>query len=95
MQPTASASPAILASATPCPSISATPVASANCTAPANSKATALAGRITSAVNHKGVATGCGESFRITDINGERLTVDGTAVQTDVAQPTGVRFARP
>ncbi|GAA3799410.1 hypothetical protein GCM10022403_036750 [Streptomyces coacervatus] len=31
---------------------------------------------------------------RITDIYGERLTVDGTAVQPDVAQPTGVQFAR-
>ncbi|EDY55420.1 conserved hypothetical protein [Streptomyces sviceus ATCC 29083] len=95
LQPTASASPTILASATPCPSISATPVASANCTAPANSKATALAGRITSAVRHKGVVTGCGESFRITDIHGEQLPVDRTAVQPDVAQPTGVRFTRP
>ncbi|MYT09297.1 MULTISPECIES: hypothetical protein [Streptomyces] len=70
-------------------------MASANCTAPANSKATALAGRITSAVRHKGVVTGCGESFRITDIHGEQLPVDRTAVQPDVAQPTGVRFTRP
>ncbi|MER6066966.1 hypothetical protein [Streptomyces sp. NPDC001792] len=31
---------------------------------------------------------------RITDIYGERPTVDGTAVQPDVAQPTGVQFAR-
>ncbi|MEU6667087.1 hypothetical protein [Streptomyces sp. NPDC046727] len=28
------------------------------------------------------------------DIYGEQLTVDGIAVRPDVAQPTGVRFAR-
>lgn len=28
-------------------------------------------------------------------VPGERRTADGTAVQPDVAQPTGVRFARP
>ncbi|MFD8725678.1 hypothetical protein ACFV2H_49010 [Streptomyces sp. NPDC059629] len=43
---------------------------------------------------------GSGTGVRITDIHGERLTVDGTAVQPDVsqpdvAQPTGVRIARP
>ena len=38
--------------------------------------------------------TGSGTGVRITDIYGERLAVDGTAVQPDVAQPTGVRFAR-
>ncbi|MFF2423520.1 hypothetical protein [Streptomyces mirabilis] len=38
---------------------------------------------------------GSGTGGRITDIHGERLTVDGTAVQPDVPQPTGVRFARP
>lgn len=37
---------------------------------------------------------GSGTGVRITDIYGERLTVDGTAVQPDVAQPTGVQFAR-
>ncbi|MFF7125994.1 MULTISPECIES: hypothetical protein [unclassified Streptomyces] len=30
---------------------------------------------------------------RITDIYGERLTVEGIAVRPDVAQPTGVQFA--
>ncbi|MFG2701189.1 hypothetical protein [Streptomyces sp. NPDC048386] len=38
--------------------------------------------------------TGSGTGVRITDIHGERLAVDGTAVQPDVARPTGVRFAR-
>lgn len=38
--------------------------------------------------------TGCGGPIRITDIYGERLTVDGITVQPDVAQPTGVQFAR-
>lgn len=38
--------------------------------------------------------TGCGGEIRITDIYGEQLTVDGIAVQPDVAQPTGVQFAR-
>ncbi|WP_427167369.1 hypothetical protein ACQF4J_31765 [Streptomyces sp. C1-1] len=37
---------------------------------------------------------GSGTGVRITDIHGERLTVGGTAVQPDVAQPTGVQFAR-
>ncbi|GAA3100422.1 hypothetical protein [Streptomyces echinatus] len=37
---------------------------------------------------------GSGTGVRITDIYGERLTVDGTDVRPDVAQPTGVQFAR-
>ncbi|WP_185149229.1 hypothetical protein [Streptomyces sp. Ag109_O5-1] len=37
---------------------------------------------------------GSGTGVKVTDIYGERLTADGTAVQPDVAQPTGVRFAR-
>ncbi|MFD8008844.1 expansin EXLX1 family cellulose-binding protein [Streptomyces sp. NPDC058955] len=36
---------------------------------------------------------GCGGSIRITDIYGERLTVDGIAVKPDVVQPTRVQFA--
>ncbi|WP_241775845.1 expansin EXLX1 family cellulose-binding protein [Streptomyces exfoliatus] len=36
---------------------------------------------------------GCGGSIRITDIHGERLTVDGIALKPDVAQPTRVQFA--
>ncbi|WP_325100381.1 expansin EXLX1 family cellulose-binding protein [Streptomyces broussonetiae] len=38
--------------------------------------------------------TGCGGALRITDVYGERLTVDGIAVRPDVSQPTGVQFAR-
>jgi expansin (peptidoglycan-binding protein) len=38
--------------------------------------------------------TGCGGALRIIDIYGEQLTVDGIAVRPDVAQPTGVQFAR-
>ncbi|MER6301060.1 expansin EXLX1 family cellulose-binding protein [Kitasatospora sp. NPDC001539] len=38
--------------------------------------------------------TGCGGPVRITDIYGERLTVDGIAVEPDVVQPTRVQFAR-
>jgi hypothetical protein len=38
--------------------------------------------------------SGSGAGIRITDIYRERLTVDGTGVQPDAAQPTGVRFAR-
>ncbi|WP_323377498.1 expansin EXLX1 family cellulose-binding protein [Streptomyces sp. RB17] len=38
--------------------------------------------------------TGCGGALRISDIYGERLTVDGIAVRPDVVQPTGVQFAR-
>ncbi|MGW8779438.1 expansin EXLX1 family cellulose-binding protein [Streptomyces sp. NPDC055796] len=37
--------------------------------------------------------SGCGGAMRITDIYGERLTVDGTALLPDVAQPTRVQFA--
>jgi expansin (peptidoglycan-binding protein) len=37
---------------------------------------------------------GCGGPARITDIYGERLTVDGIAIRPDVVQPTWVRFAR-
>lgn len=36
---------------------------------------------------------GCGGALRITDIYGERLTVEGIAVRPDVVQPTGVQFA--
>lgn len=36
---------------------------------------------------------GCGGGIRITDIYGEQLTVDGTALLPNVAQPTGVQFA--
>ncbi|WP_367323587.1 hypothetical protein [Streptomyces sp. HUAS ZL42] len=38
--------------------------------------------------------TGCGGALRITDIYGKQLTVDGIAVQPDVAQATRVQFAR-
>jgi len=41
-----------------------------------------------------GAPPGSGTGVRITDIYGELLTVDGAAVQPDVAQPTGVQFAR-
>ena len=37
--------------------------------------------------------SGCGGSIRITDIYGERLTVDGIAVKPNVVQPTRVQFA--
>ncbi|MFE9932809.1 expansin EXLX1 family cellulose-binding protein [Streptomyces sp. NPDC005533] len=37
--------------------------------------------------------SGCGGAMRITDIYGEQLTVDGTALLPDVAQRTGVQFA--
>ncbi|MEV6329266.1 expansin EXLX1 family cellulose-binding protein [Streptomyces sp. NPDC051909] len=37
--------------------------------------------------------SGCGSSIRVTDIYGERLTVDGIALKPDVAQPTRVQFA--
>ncbi|WP_239516014.1 MULTISPECIES: expansin EXLX1 family cellulose-binding protein [unclassified Streptomyces] len=36
---------------------------------------------------------GCGGAMRITDIYGEQLTVDGTALLPNVAQPTRVQFA--
>ncbi|GGP82686.1 hypothetical protein GCM10010266_00500 [Streptomyces griseomycini] len=38
--------------------------------------------------------TGCGGPLRLTDIYGERLTVDGIAVRPDAVQPTRVQFAR-
>ncbi|TQJ87941.1 expansin EXLX1 family cellulose-binding protein [Streptomyces sp. SLBN-31] len=37
--------------------------------------------------------SGCGGAVRITDIYGERLTVDGIAVKPNVVQPTRVQFA--
>jgi expansin (peptidoglycan-binding protein) len=37
---------------------------------------------------------GCGRAIRVTDIYGERLTIDGIALAPDVAQPTRVQFAR-
>ena len=37
--------------------------------------------------------SGCGGAIRITDIYGERLTVDGIALLPNVAQPTRVQFA--
>lgn len=38
--------------------------------------------------------SGCGGPIRVTDIYGERLTVDGIALRPDVAQPAKVQFAR-
>ncbi|MCZ4101726.1 hypothetical protein C8250_000870 [Streptomyces sp. So13.3] len=38
--------------------------------------------------------SGCGGAIRVTDIYGERLTVDGIALKPDVAQATRVQFAR-
>ncbi|MFD7698577.1 expansin EXLX1 family cellulose-binding protein [Streptomyces caelestis] len=38
--------------------------------------------------------TGCGGALRLTDIYGQRLTVDGIAVRPDAVQPTRVQFAR-
>jgi expansin (peptidoglycan-binding protein) len=38
--------------------------------------------------------SGCGSSIRLTDIYGERLTINGIAVRPNVAQPTQVQFAR-
>ncbi|MER5185551.1 expansin EXLX1 family cellulose-binding protein [Streptomyces sp. NPDC002896] len=38
--------------------------------------------------------SGCGGAIRITDIYGERLTVNGIALRPDVVQPTRVQFAR-
>lgn len=38
--------------------------------------------------------SGCGRAIRITDIYGQRLTIDGIAIKPDVAQPTRVQFAR-
>lgn len=37
--------------------------------------------------------SGCGSAMRITDIYGEQLTVDGTSLLPNVAQPTRVQFA--
>ncbi|WP_406054738.1 expansin EXLX1 family cellulose-binding protein [Streptomyces sp. NBC_01077] len=37
--------------------------------------------------------SGCGSSIRVTDVYGERLTVDGIALKPDVAQPTRLQFA--
>ncbi|MEV5437449.1 expansin EXLX1 family cellulose-binding protein [Streptomyces sp. NPDC052682] len=38
--------------------------------------------------------SGCGSAIRLTDIYGERLTIDGMAVRPDVVQPTRLQFAR-
>ncbi|WP_330285636.1 expansin EXLX1 family cellulose-binding protein [Streptomyces sp. NBC_00576] len=38
--------------------------------------------------------SGCGGAIRITDIYGERLTINGVALRPDVVQSTGVQFAR-
>lgn len=38
--------------------------------------------------------SGCGGAIRVTDIYGERLTVNGIALRPGVAQSTGVQFAR-
>lgn len=38
--------------------------------------------------------SGCGGAIRITDIYGERLTIDGIALRPEVVQPTRVQFAR-
>ncbi|TCC36267.1 expansin EXLX1 family cellulose-binding protein [Kribbella speibonae] len=37
---------------------------------------------------------GCGRAIRVTDIYGERLTIDGIVLKPDVAQPARVQFAR-
>ncbi|WP_399135211.1 expansin EXLX1 family cellulose-binding protein [Streptomyces sp. Li-HN-5-11] len=37
---------------------------------------------------------GCGGAIRLTDIYGERLTIDGIALRPEVVQPTRVQFAR-
>ncbi|MFF8972289.1 expansin EXLX1 family cellulose-binding protein [Streptomyces sp. NPDC014995] len=37
--------------------------------------------------------TGCGGAIRITDIHGERLTIDGIALRPEAVQATGVQFA--
>ncbi|TDW76695.1 expansin EXLX1 family cellulose-binding protein [Kribbella pratensis] len=37
---------------------------------------------------------GCGRAVRVTDIYGERLTIDRIALKPDVVQPTRVQFAR-
>ncbi|GEC06053.1 hypothetical protein SSP24_37080 [Streptomyces spinoverrucosus] len=38
--------------------------------------------------------SGCGNSIRITDIYGERLTITGIALRPDIVQSTGAQFAR-
>jgi expansin (peptidoglycan-binding protein) len=38
--------------------------------------------------------SGCGKAIRLTDIYGERLTINGIALRPDVVQSTGVQFAR-
>ncbi|GAA1696932.1 hypothetical protein GCM10009745_48860 [Kribbella yunnanensis] len=38
--------------------------------------------------------SGCGKAIRITDIYGQRLSIDGIAIKPDVAQSTRVQFAR-
>ncbi|WP_437038076.1 expansin EXLX1 family cellulose-binding protein [Streptomyces sp. enrichment culture] len=38
--------------------------------------------------------TGCGGPLRLTDLHGERLTVEGVTVRPDAVQPTRVQFAR-
>ncbi|WP_053751122.1 expansin EXLX1 family cellulose-binding protein [Streptomyces sp. MMG1533] len=38
--------------------------------------------------------TGCGGAIRVTDIFGERLTVDGIAIRPNVVQSTQVQFAQ-
>ncbi|WP_051735655.1 expansin EXLX1 family cellulose-binding protein [Streptomyces sp. NRRL B-3229] len=38
--------------------------------------------------------SGCGGPIRLTDIYGERLTLNGIALRPDAVQPTGVQFAR-
>ncbi|MCX4515307.1 expansin EXLX1 family cellulose-binding protein [Streptomyces sp. NBC_01619] len=38
--------------------------------------------------------SGCGGAIRITDIYGERLTVNGIALRPGVVQPTRVQFAQ-
>ncbi|WP_229914059.1 expansin EXLX1 family cellulose-binding protein [Streptomyces capitiformicae] len=37
---------------------------------------------------------GCGSTIRITDIHGERLTVDGITVRPNTVQPTKVQFSK-
>ncbi|WOX07490.1 expansin EXLX1 family cellulose-binding protein [Streptomyces sp. N50] len=41
-----------------------------------------------------GDGTGCGGAIRITDIYGQRLTVNGIAIRPNVVQPTSVQFAQ-
>ncbi|GAA4465395.1 hypothetical protein GCM10023170_074610 [Phytohabitans houttuyneae] len=38
--------------------------------------------------------SGCGGAIRITDVYGERLTINGIALRPDEAQPTRVQFAK-